>query len=278
MYSYPDSEDRIPVLQINSELEHAQVELLSAHCATHQLRLHYSADDLARFGRRDLLRKSAQTASALNDFYSSIEKKIPKPTVGASPSLTPNQDETSRDMTSMGLPSNDQIARAIGCVLSYLRQQRDHYLVDARPLEHQHKAGMWPYFSSTLLDQIRVVELKGQRVSQPSFYAEARAQGFDDLPEITHMESLTFVDVVVFNERLTERSLFHALVHGVQFQILGIERYTELFVQSFLRTRTHFTVPLEAHAFALTSMFLRPSPERFSVEERVLRWVADDRY
>ncbi len=78
MYSYQDSEDRIPVLQMNSELEHAQLELLSAHCATHQLRLHYSADDLARFGRRDILRKSAQAASALNDFYSSIEKKIPQ--------------------------------------------------------------------------------------------------------------------------------------------------------------------------------------------------------
>ncbi len=112
----------------------------------------------------------------------------------------------------------------------------------------------------------------------PSFYAEARAQGFDNLPEITHMDSLTFVDVVVFNEMLTERSLFHALVHAVQFQILGVERYTQLFVQSFLRTRTHFTVPLEAHAFALTSRFLLPSPERFSVEDHILRWITDGRY
>ena len=51
MYSYQDSEDQGQVLRINSELSHAQMELLSAHCATHQLRLHYSKDDLAQIGR-----------------------------------------------------------------------------------------------------------------------------------------------------------------------------------------------------------------------------------
>src|SRR5579859_4055666 len=267
MYSYQDSEDRIPVLQMNSELEHAQLELLSAHCATYQLRLHYSADDLARFGRRDMLRKSAQAASALNEFYSSIEKKIPHPAASAADSLAPSQGDRSQS-----LMTHDQIVQAVECVSSYLRRQREHYLPAGRPLDRDHKTRMQPYFSPALLDQVRIVELKGQRVPSPAFYAEARALGFDNLPEITHMDSLTFVDVVVFNEALDERSLFHALVHAVQFQILGVERYTELFVRSFLRTRTHFTVPLEAHAFALTSKFLRPSPEKFCVEDHILRW------
>jgi hypothetical protein len=262
MYSFQDSDDRVPILQLNSQLQHAQLELLSAHCATHQLRLHYSTDDLARFGRRDVLRKSAQAASALNDFYVAIEKKIPQ--VSSSESLSQ--------------PTPDQVARAVQCVSSYLQQQRDHYLLSAAPLSNQRKARMWPYFSSATLDQIHIVELEGQRVPTPPFYAEARAQGFENLPEITHMESLTFLDVVVFNETLSERSLFHALVHAVQFQVLGLDRYTELFVQSFMRTRTHFTVPLEVHAFALTSKFMRPAPEKFSVEDQVLRWVTDRRY
>jgi hypothetical protein len=265
MYAHPDSEKRIPLLQMNSELEHAQFELLSAHCATHQLRLHYSTDDLARFGRRDVLRKSAEAASALHDFYSAIEKKIPP----AAPESSPEPSLQ---------PASARIPEAIHCVGTYLRQQREHYLPAALPLSNPQKARMWPYFSPTLLDQVRVVELHGQRVPPPPFYAEARAHGFDNLPEITHMDSLTFLDVVVFNETLTERSLFHALVHAVQFQILGVERYTELFVQSFLRTKTHFTVPLEAHAFCLVSKFLRPSPEKFSVEDHVRQWVADGRY
>jgi hypothetical protein len=92
------------------------------------------------------------------------------------------------------------------------------------------------------------------------------------------MDSLTFLDVLVFNQTLAERSLFHALVHAVQFQYLGLERYTELFVQSFVKTRVHFTVPLEAHAFSLESKFKRPSAERVSVADHVLRWIADGRY
>jgi len=264
MYSYPDSDDGVPLLQMNSDLQRAQVELLSAHGATDQLRLLYSAEDLARFGQREVLRKSAEAAGALNDFYSAIEKKIPE----ARPVPDPLAPET----------TGDPIAEGVQRVTAYLRQQREHYVTTARPLRQEHKARMWPYFSPELLEQVRMVELEGERVPAPAFYAEARAQGFDNLPEITHMDSLTFVDVVVFNEKPSERSLFHGLVHVVQFQMLGVERYTELFVQSFMRTKTHYTVPLEAHAFSLTSQFLRPSVEKFSVEDQVLRWIADGRY
>jgi len=264
MCSHQDSGDRVPLLQMNSELEHAQLELLSAHCATHQLRIHYSADFLARFARRDVLHKSAEAASALHEFYTGIKNKI-----------TPSEAGLCHEPSQ---PANVPVAQAIHRVGAYLRQQREHYLPAALPLSSQHKACMWPYFSSALLDQMRVVELQGQRVPPPPFYAEARALGFDQLPEITHMDSLTFLDVVVFNETITERSLFHALVHAVQFQILGVERYTELFVQSFMKSKTHFTVPLEAHAFSLVSKFLRPSPERFSVEDHVREWIADGRY
>jgi hypothetical protein len=92
------------------------------------------------------------------------------------------------------------------------------------------------------------------------------------------MSSLTFLDVLVFNEQLTERSLFHALVHAVQFELLGLEKYTELFVRSFVKTKFHFTVPLEAHAFSLESRFARPSRDRFSVEDQVQLWIRQDRY
>jgi len=74
---YHSPEDGVSSRQLNSELQHAQLELLSAHCAVHQLRLHYSYDDLARLGRRDVLRKSAEAASALHEFYCDIEKRSP---------------------------------------------------------------------------------------------------------------------------------------------------------------------------------------------------------
>ncbi len=92
------------------------------------------------------------------------------------------------------------------------------------------------------------------------------------------MASVTFLDVVVFNEKLTERSLFHALVHAVQFHVLGLERYAELWVRGFVDTKVHFTVPLETHAFSLESKFVRPDPGRFSVEDEVRLWLKQGRY
>ncbi len=261
MYPYEDPEDRVPVLQLNSELQQAHLELLSAHCATHQLRLHYSAGDLARFGRRDVLQKSAQAANALNEFYASIEKKLPL--VESNP-VVPQ-------------PTPAQVAQAVEWLSTYLQEQREHYFPPSGPLSPQQKASLWPYFSPALLDQVRAVELRGARVAVPEFFAQARALGFEP-PEITHMDSVTFLDVIVFNEELSDRALFHALVHTVQIQILGLERYAELWIQSFIKSRTHFTVPLEVHAFSLASKFLHPGAERFSVEDQILRWVDENRY
>lgn len=261
MYPYEDPAGRVPVLQLNSELQQAQLELLSAHCATHQLRLHYSAADLARFGRRDILEKSAQAASALNEFYASIEKKL---------TLPENHPVASQ-------PTPAQIAQGVAWVSTYLQEQRDYYFPASGPLSPQQKASLWPYFSPALLDQVRVVELHGARVAVPEFFAQARALGFEP-PEITHMDSITFLNVIVFNEELSERALFHALVHTAQIQILGLERYAQLWIHSYIKSRTHFTVPLEVHAFSLASKFLHPTAERFSVEDQILRWVDDNRY
>jgi hypothetical protein len=262
MYSWENPDDRVAILQLNSELRQAQLELISAHCATHQLRLRFSQDDLACFGDREILRKSVEAASALNEYYSSLERKLPpKPASGPAPKLT-----------------EPQLLQAAECVSDYLRGQRDHYALIASPLSVHQKAAMWPYFSDTLLDQIRVVELKGARVPSPAFYEKAKALGFENLPQVTHMDSLTFLDVIVFNESISERALFHGLVHAVQFQVLGLDRYVDLFVRCFANTKFHFTVPLEAHAFSLESRFARPVAGRFSVEEQVQLWAKQNRY
>jgi hypothetical protein len=263
MYSWENPDDRVAIVNLNSELRHAQLELLSAHCATHQLRLRFSADDLARFGQRDVLRKSVQAASALSEYYTSIEKKIS------------SEEAVSEPLTQL---SEDRILEAVELVSGFLREQRERYLHSAVPLTSHHKALMWPYFSSALLDRVKIVELDGSRVPNPPFYDEARALGFANLPDVTHMHALTFLNVVVFNERITERTLFHELVHAVQFDLLGLERYCDLFVRSFVKTKLHFSVPLEAHAFSLESKFLGSPVQRFSVEDQVSLWIKQGRY
>ena len=262
MFSWDNPGDRVAIAQMNSELQHAQLELLSAHCATHQLRLRFTLDDLARFGRRDILRKSVEAAASLNEYYSSIEKKIP-------------QADAAADSASL---SEEQIARAATLLSTYLREQSEHYMRVAVPLTNIQKATMWPYFSALVLDRARVVEFKSQRIPNPPFYEQARALGFLNLPEWTHMDSLTLIDVILFNEKITDRRLFHGLVHLVQFELLGIERYSELFIRGFLASKHHFSVPLEAHTFSLESKYAANPADRFSVEDRVRLWVHQQRY
>jgi hypothetical protein len=263
MSEYEDPETGISVIQLNSELRHAQLELVSAHCATHHLRLRYSKDDLARFGHRDLLRKSAEAASALHEFYQAVENSVTKP-------------DAQRELFAQFTP--EQVVQAADWLCDYLRQQRETYFPKAEPLTASHKTALARYFRPRLLEQVRAVELNGARVPVPDFLAQVRALGLENLPDVQHMESLTFIDVIAFNEHLNERALFHALVHTVQIQVLGLQRYAELWIRGFLKGRAHYAVPLEIHAFSLASKFLRPLTDSFSVEDQVLHWAAGNRY
>ncbi len=263
MFSWENPDDRVAIVNMNSELRHAQLELLSAECATHQLRLKFTAEDLARFGQRDVLRKSVRAATALSEYYASVEEKMD----GREAAATPLPRLTEEHITGFA-----------GMMTSYLREQRERFLATGASLSDHQKALMWPYFSPKTLERVKIAELEDARVPNPPFYDKARALGFVDLPEVTHMPGLAFIDVMVFNESPTLRSLFHTLVHAVQFELLGLERYCDLFVRSFVKTKLYFSVPLEVHAFSLESKFLGSPAQRFSVEEQVGLWIRQKRY
>jgi len=181
-------------------------------------------------------------------------------------------------MESPSRRNDPQLADAIAKVLLYLQVQRDIYHPVGRPLEEVCKRGLNGFFSPALLDRVRIVELAGRRVANPWFYDEARAKGIQNLPDISHKVAVTFLDVVVFNQKITQRDLFHGLVHSAQFSFLGLERFTELFVAGFLQARSYFLIPLKAHAFALDTRYAEDPETPFSVEEEIRRWHAEGRY
>lgn len=262
MLSWSSVENRAAIVRLNAELRHAQLELLSAQCAIDRLRLGYSADDIARFAQPDVLRRALQASKTLYEYYLSIDKRRlqspPPVTLGAT-----NTDE-------------DFLIGAIAQVANYLQSQRDRFFPLGKPVADELRAAMHPFFSPALLGRVTTLELAGNRLAKPSFYDEASQLGFVNLPEITHMPSLTFIDVVVFNDKINSRALFHGLVHAVQFQVLGVERYTELFVRSFVTKKSHFNVPLEAHAIELEAKFA--ARRTFSVEEQIRVWIDQGRY
>lgn len=178
------------------------------------------------------------------------------------------------------LPSNrdPHVRDAIAKVALYLQVQRDIYYPIGHPLGHTRNEELRGFFSPALLSRARIVELKERRVANPWFYEEARAKGIENLPDISHKVAVTFLDVVVFNQKITSRDLFHGLVHAAQVKLLGLERFAELFVTGFLQARSYFLVPLKAHAFALDTRYAEDPLTPFSVENEVRRWHLQDRY
>lgn len=261
MFSGKSTEDRIAILKLNAELRHAQLELLSAQCVTDRLRLSFSTHDVARHGQPDVLRKALQASAVLYQYYSSIQQCSSPVSAGAI-----DKPEFNARF----------IAEATTKLRDYLQQQRNWCFPLATALCAEWKSRLEGFFVPATLNSVKTVELKGQRTPPPPFYAEAKALGLHNLPEVTHMPSLTFMDVVVFNDRMEARALFHGLVHAVQFEVLGLERYADLFVRGFLRRSSHFNVPLEKQAIELESKFA--AGETFSVEEQVWLWANQGRY
>jgi hypothetical protein len=180
--------------------------------------------------------------------------------------------------TSSDLLTEKQVLVAVEKLAQYLREQRSHFYPIGQPLDPKNKTFLARFFDPSLLGQIKVVKMSGERVPNPPFFETAKQMGFKNLPDLKHQSTVTFLDVVVFNEQFTERALFHGLVHATQVQVLGIERFAELFLRGFLRSRSYFMVPLKAHAFALDCQFAEHRERGFSVETEVTRWLEQGRY
>jgi hypothetical protein len=263
MASLDDPGDHLASVQMNSELRHAQLEILSAQCATDRLRLRYSAVDLARHAQRDLLRKAWSSANALFEYYNAIVNQLPDRSVIQKSTSTTIEEARVLD-------ASDRLAR-------YLHEQREHFRLIGQPLAPQQQDAMAPFFSSDLLARVRVVLLERERIPKPMLDSEAKAMGIAGFSDFPHSSSATFGDVLVFYDEMTGRRIFHALVHSVQLEVLGLAPYAERFVRGFLRMRLHASVPLEVHAATLEMAFAEQA-QPFSVEEKVRLWMNQGRY
>jgi hypothetical protein len=171
-----------------------------------------------------------------------------------------------------------RVAKMIAGVAAYLRQERALYLPASHPLTSAWKATVLPYFSTTLLDAVKTVTLEGARIPPPPFYAEAVALSAGRFPDFVHLASVTYIDVIVFNDAIAPRPLFHGLVHAEQMAHLKLDKYVSFYLRGFLKMRSWVNIPLEAQAFQLEARFSMTPPELFSVEEEIKRWESEGRY
>lgn len=76
MQSGSKKQSDVDPARLKADLAAASVELLSAHCATDRLRLHYSPQDIVAHAERSTLKKAHASAEALYRFFAQIEAHI----------------------------------------------------------------------------------------------------------------------------------------------------------------------------------------------------------
>ena len=172
----------------------------------------------------------------------------------------------------------DQIAQVSGLVSQYIATQRERYAPRAIALSAQQRVAIGGFFSPQLLEGVRLLVLKGERVGNPDFYPALRNLGFNNLPDQSTMGAITFCDVVVSHEAFSNGLLFHELVHVEQYRQLGIPRFSELYVRGFLIGGSYEAIPLEVNAYTLGGRFEKNPAQQFSVAEEVRRWVGEGRF
>ena len=177
----------------------------------------------------------------------------------------------------MALPklSDSQIEGIARQVAVYIESQRQAYLGKTSQLDKDQQAVMAPFFPESVLNSTRVAVLSDERVSNPGFYGDLVAMGFEpgSLPDFTKMAAITFVDTVVFHEPIVNRTLFHELVHVVQCANLGLAEFAAEYVKGFLTGGSYEAIPLERNAYELDARFANAPTNVFSVGDEVQEWI-----
>ena len=173
--------------------------------------------------------------------------------------------------------SPHQITQVSEMVAEYISAQRGRYVFRAFPLSAQQSAPLALFFDRDVLGSVRLLVLRGERVPNPEFYPLLRSLGFQNLPDQSTMAAITFCDVIVSHEPFSEGLLFHELVHVEQYRLLGIRRFSELYVRGFLNGGSYEAIPLEVNAYSLEDRFRRDPGQAFSVQTEVAEWLAEGR-
>ena len=170
-------------------------------------------------------------------------------------------------------PSEKEIRQILEEFIALWCQNRGKYYPIANPLPPALKEAMRPFFPASLLGRVRYIQ-----PNPPLSLPTESLKAFADVPRFEHQDGVLFQDVIVRNQPLSERSVFHELVHGVQMQVLGLESYTELYLRSLLKAKAYIAVSFEVQAFHLEARFAAAPSEAFSVQKEVEQWAAQNCY
>ena len=164
------------------------------------------------------------------------------------------------------------ISQIASMIEDYISTSRNKYAAQAVPLTESQRGAMQAYFPADVLDSARLCVLPGTRVPNPSMYSMAKLMGFRNLPDFSDMAAITYVDVIVSHEEVTDVLLFHELVHVVQYSQMGVKDFAARFMNGFIQGGSYEEIPLEKNAHLLEQRFSESQGQIFSVDDEVRQW------
>ena len=151
----------------------------------------------------------------------------------------------------------------------YIAYHRRRLLPQSIAIPDPMIASMRAFFPASVLAETRVVQA---RMPDPILYPLVRLFGIKGMLEMSAIGAITLMDVVAYTEQLDRGTLFHELVHVVQYRVLGLKQFARLYVRGFLEGGGYENIPLERQAYQLGARFDREPNKSFSVEAEVIRW------
>ena len=153
------------------------------------------------------------------------------------------------------------------CTARYIGKQRGRVLPHSEPIAARFRKEFYAFFPPDLLAEIRVAHAS---VPNPRFYWVVKFLGIGRVLEMSSIGAITLVDVIAYPAGMDRSTLFHELVHAVQYRVLGLQKFARLYVTGFLNGGGYDGIPLERQAYELEERFSRDPRTVFSVENDVL--------
>jgi hypothetical protein len=164
------------------------------------------------------------------------------------------------------------VTQLAGAAEAFIVSSRKKYASQGVPMTAAQRKAMQPFFAAEILDQTRLVTLRGSRVEDPPFFAMAKMMGIRNLLSFSDIAAVTFVDIIVSHEEFSHRLLFHELVHAAQYAVMGTGGFASRYVKGFLQGGSYEEIPLERNAYELEKRFSR-NKEAFSVADEIRSWM-----
>lgn len=162
---------------------------------------------------------------------------------------------------------------------AWVKQQRRRHRRSAAYVSDKDRRKLSIHFDAYALEHARFKRVP--IIENPDFMEAIKGRGIRLPYDFSKNRGICFQDTVLTSETYRPPQgkrlalLFHQLVHVVQYQVLGLDRYVEAYLEGWISGGFEYhRIPLEQHAYELQSKFECESQQLFSVRTLVERAVA----